>query len=60
MPRKVVAAASGFNERGVGQLAEMVHHRVDEFLLAVGFDERFVAARELISDEVVRVFQLRG
>jgi hypothetical protein len=28
----------------VGQLAETVHERVDEFLLAVGFDKRFVAA----------------
>lgn len=55
VPRHVVAAASGFNEKGVGQLAEMVHHRVDDFLLAVGFDERFVVARELISDEVARV-----
>lgn len=52
--RHVVAAASGFNEKGVGQLAEMVPDRVDEFLLAVGFDQRFVAARELISGEVTR------
>jgi len=55
--RHIVAAASGFNEKGVGQLAEMVHHRVDDFLLALGFPERFVAARELISDEVLRVLR---
>jgi hypothetical protein len=53
--RGVVAAASGFNEKGVGQLAETVHDRVDEFLLAVGFDKRFVVVREQISDEVARV-----
>lgn len=55
VPRLVVAAASGFNEQGVGRLAEVVRHRVDDFLLAVGFGERFVAARELISGEVARV-----
>jgi hypothetical protein len=55
VPRQVVAAASGFNEKGVGQLAEVVRHRVDDFLLAVGFGERFVTARELISGEVARV-----
>lgn len=55
--RHVVAAASGFNEKGVGQLAEMVHQRVDEFLLALGFDQRLVAARELISDEVARALR---
>jgi hypothetical protein len=49
-----VAAASGFNEKGVGQLAEMVHQRVDDFSGAVGFDERLVAARELIFEEVAR------
>lgn len=42
--RHVVAAASGFNEKGVGQLAEMVHQRVDEFLLALGFDPQLLAA----------------
>lgn len=55
--RHVVAGASGFNEKGVGQLAEMVHRGVDEFLLALGFDQRFVAARELISDEVARALR---
>lgn len=55
--RHVVAAASGFNEKGVGQLAEMVHQRVDEFLLALRFDHRFVAARELISDEVAQALR---
>ena len=55
VPRHVVAAASGFNEKGVGQLAEMVHHRVDDFLLALGFGKPFIAARELISGEVSRV-----
>jgi hypothetical protein len=55
--RHVVAAASGFNERTVGQLAEMVHQRVDDFLLAVGLDPRFVAARELISGEVARMLR---
>jgi hypothetical protein len=55
VPRQEVAARSGFNEKGVGQLAETVRERVDEFLLALGFDKRFVAARELISDEVARV-----
>lgn len=57
VPRHVVAAASGFNEKGVGQLAEMVHDRVHDFLLAVGFDERFVDACEQISDEVARVLR---
>ncbi len=38
---------------GVGQLAEPVHERVDE--AGPGFDKRFVAARELISAEVIRV-----
>jgi hypothetical protein len=57
VPRQVVAAASGFNNEGVGQLAETVHERVDDFLLAVGFDKRFVAARKLISDEVARVLR---
>ncbi len=52
-----MAAASGFNEKGVGQLAEMVHQRVDEFLLALGFDQRFVVARELISAEVARALR---
>lgn len=52
--RHVAAAASGFNEKGVGQLAEVVHQRADDFLLALGFPERFVAARELISDEIRR------
>jgi hypothetical protein len=42
---------------GVGQLAEMVHDREEDFLLAVGFDQRFVAGRELISAEVIRVLQ---
>lgn len=55
VPRHIVAAASGFNEKGVGQLAEVVYQRVDDFLLALGFPERFVAARELISDEIDRV-----
>lgn len=54
VPRHVVGAASGFNEKGVGQLAEVVYQRVDDFLLALGFPERFVAARELISDEIDR------
>src|SRR5579859_5090959 len=54
VPRHVAAAASGFNEKGVGQLAEVVHQRADAFLLALGFPERFVAARELISDEIRR------
>jgi hypothetical protein len=54
VPRHIVAAAFGFNEKGVGQLAEVVYQRVDEFLLALGFPERFVAARELISDELDR------
>jgi hypothetical protein len=52
-----VAAASGFNEKGVNQLAETVHGRVDDFLLAVGFNRLFVAARELISDEIARVLR---
>ena len=52
--RHVAAAASGFNEKGVGQLAEVVHQRADDFLQALGFPERFVAARELISDEIRR------
>jgi hypothetical protein len=55
--RHVAGAASGFNENGVGQLAEMVRDRVEDFLLAVGFDQRFVAARELISAEVIRVLR---
>jgi hypothetical protein len=54
VPRRVAAAASGFNEKGVGQLAEVVHQRADDFLLALGFPERFVAARELISGEIRR------
>jgi hypothetical protein len=54
VPRHVAAAASGFNEKGVCQLAEVVHQRTDDFLLALGFPERFVAARELISDEIRR------
>lgn len=57
VPRRDVAAASGFNEKNVGQLAETVHLRVDDFLLAVGFDKQFVAARELISHEVARVLR---
>jgi hypothetical protein len=57
VPRQKVAAASGFNEKGVGQLAETVHRRTDDFLLAVGFDSRFVAARELISDEIAKVLR---
>lgn len=57
VPRREVAAACGFNEKGVGQLAETVHECVEDFLLAVGFDRRFVAARELISDEVARVLR---
>jgi hypothetical protein len=57
VPRQEVAARSGFNEKGVGQLAETVRERVDDFLLALGFDKRFVAARELISDEVARVLR---
>lgn len=56
-PRQKVAAASGFNEKGVSQLAETVRERVDDFLLAMGFDSRFVAARELISDEIARVLR---
>jgi hypothetical protein len=60
VPRRVVADASGFSEKGVGQLAETVRHRVDDFLLAVGFDPRFVAARELMSDEVARVLRCSG
>ena len=55
--RHVAGAASGFNEKGVGQLAEMVHDREEDFLLAVGFDQRFVAGRELISAEVSRVLR---
>lgn len=54
VPRHIVAAASGFNEKGVGQLAEVVYQRVDDFLLALGFSARFVAARELISAEIDR------
>jgi hypothetical protein len=55
--RRAAAAASGFNEKGVDQLAEMVHDREEDFLLAVGFDQRFVARRELISAEVIRVLR---
>src|ERR1039457_952438 len=55
--RTKVAAASGFNETGVGQLAETVRDRVDDFLLAVGFPRRFVAAREVISAEVAGVLR---
>lgn len=55
VPRKEVAAASGFNEKGVSQLAQTVRDRVDDFLLAVGFDRRLVAVREVISDEVAHV-----
>jgi hypothetical protein len=55
VPRQIVAAASGFNEKGVGQLAEVVYQHVDEFLLALGFSGQFVAARELISAEIDRV-----
>ncbi len=54
VPRHIVAAASGFNEKGVGQLAEVVYQRVDDFLLALGFSGQFVAARELISAEIDR------
>jgi hypothetical protein len=52
VPRHAAAAASGFNEKGVGQLAGVVHQCADDFLLALGFPERFAAARELISDEI--------
>lgn len=55
--RQKVAAASGFNDKGVNQLAETVHGRIDDFLLAVGFNRRFVAARQLISDEIARVLR---
>lgn len=52
--RHIAAATSGFNEKGVGQLAEVVYQHVDEFLLALGFSDRFVVARELISAEIDR------
>jgi hypothetical protein len=58
--RKEVAAASGFNGRGVSQLAQTVQEHVDDFLLAVGFDKRFVAAREVISDEIAHVLCSRA
>lgn len=51
--RQQVAEACGFNERSVNQLAESVPEAIaDTFLRAVGFDRRFVAARERISAEM--------
>jgi|SRR5712692_8819442 len=53
--RQYVAEKSGFNEKTVNQFAETVYTRVDDFLKAVGFSRRFVAARELISAEIAIV-----
>jgi hypothetical protein len=50
--RRYVAEKSGFNEDTVNQFAETVYDRVDDFLRAVGFSRAFVAARELISEEI--------
>jgi hypothetical protein len=52
-----VAARSGFGEKEWSKLAETVRERVDDFLLALGLDWRFVAARELISIEVAHVLR---
>jgi len=55
--RMKVAEASGFNRDGVKQRAEEVRLRTDEFLLAVGIDNKIVRNRELISAEIARVLQ---
>ena len=45
--------ACGFNKMSVNQLAEAVPDCIaGDFLRAVGFDGRFVAAREKISAEI--------
>jgi hypothetical protein len=53
--RQYVAEKSGFNAKTVNQFAETLYTRVDDFLKAVGFSRRFVAARELISEEIAIV-----
>jgi hypothetical protein len=55
--RRQVAEACGFNDEGVAQLAQTIKDNCDGFLLALGFDRRFVSARELISGEVASVLR---
>jgi len=56
VPRSRVADACGFNRDAVNPLAQTVPGDIaDDFLRALGFGARFVAARELISAEVMRV-----
>jgi hypothetical protein len=60
-PRRDVAEACGFNRDSVTQQAQTVPDEIaDDFLRAFGFHRRFVAARELISAEVMRVFGSPG
>jgi hypothetical protein len=59
--RQEVAEACGFNRDSVAQQAQTVPYEIaDHFLRALGLDRRFVTARELISDEIVRVLSGLG
>jgi len=54
--RLEVAEACGFNRDSVTQQAQTVSDEiVDDFLRELGFNRRFIAARELISAEVVNI-----
>jgi hypothetical protein len=54
--RPEVAEASGFNRDSVTQQAQTVPDEiVDDFLRALGFNRRFIAAPELISAEVLTI-----
>jgi hypothetical protein len=56
VPRLEVAGACGFNRDAVNPLAQTVPDEIaGDFLRALGFGARFVAARELISAEVARI-----
>jgi hypothetical protein len=56
--RRQVAEVCGFNADGVAQLAQIVPAEIaGKFLLALGFDRRFVSTRELISSEVASVLR---
>ncbi len=55
-PRREIAEACGFNRDSVAQQAQTVPDEIaDDFLRALGLPRRFVTARELISDVMVRV-----
>lgn len=55
-PRHEIAEACGFNRDSVAQQAQTVPDEIaDDFLRALGLPRRFVTARDLISEEMVRV-----